>query len=269
MFKTSSRPGFEWSEFVPRWWCFAELEGGGEPEPSPEPSPEPDPSLEPDPALELDPAIDPAIEPEPKAVATSDWRDRRIAKLTAQLREAQAGKTPATTAAPAVGTPEFDTAVEVEAARRTTLAQFNSDCERVAAQGRKDFPDFESRVGALAQLVDQADPRSVAGYADFISAAIETGEGAKVIHGLGADLNEAERILALPPIKMAIELAKLAAKADAPDLSRVPKPPTPVGNRGASHTSIDPRDKDRADHLSTAEWMARREAQIAQSATRH
>ena len=85
-----------------------------------------------------------------------------------------------------------------------------------------------------------------------------------IIHALGSDLNEAARILALDPVRMGVEVAKLAMRADAgPGVSAAARPITPVGARGAAHTAISADDPDKADRLSTAEWMKRREAAVA------
>ncbi len=62
--------------------------------------------------------------------------------------------------------------------------------------------------------------------------------------------------MALPPIKMAVELTKIAS-GQGRQVSGAAKPITPVGGRGASHDAIDPTDPERADKLSTAEWMKR------------
>ena len=49
-------------------------------------------------------------------------------------------------------------------------------------------------------------------YNLFLDTAIETGEGPRLLHELGSNLDEAFRILSLPPTKMAVELAKRAQK---------------------------------------------------------
>jgi len=207
--------------------------------------------------------------------AKVDWRDRRIAQLTARLREAQQ-QAPATgavseaapapvapAATPAAGT---DAQIEARAQQIASVAEFNRQCDAAAAEGRAKFGTevFGSRVQSLQRLVDPGDQRSLAAFNTFLSSALETGEAPRLIHELGADLDEASRILSLPPAKMAVELTKRAlAKPVEEEPSGAPKPPTPIGNRGVSHDAIAPDDPDRADRLSTAEWMRRREAQEA------
>lgn len=197
-----------------------------------------------------------------------DWRDRRIAQLTARLRAEQAkatpGAAPAATETPAVATPEaeIDRRANEKAAQIAAAAEFNRRCDDTANMGRKEFGDiqFNARVNGLVQLIDRQDPASVQTYNQFLEAAMETGIGAKIIHDLGGDLNRASEILSLPPVKMAMEIAKLAAAPTSQE-SKAPKPITPVGGRPKNET-IDPRDAERADHLDMKTWMERREKQV-------
>lgn len=202
-----------------------------------------------------------------------DWRDRRIAQLTARLRaeEAKGRGNGAPTLPPATGTqqPEGqDTNAEIErlanlrAADIAARVDFNRRCDDTAKAGRTEFGElqFNSRINGLMQLVDRQDPSSVATYNQFLEAAMESGSGAKIIHDLGGDLNRASEILSLPPVKMAMELARMAG-AEARKESTAPKPITPVGSRSKNEV-IDPRDTERADHLDTKSWMERRQKQV-------
>jgi flagellar biosynthesis/type III secretory pathway protein FliH len=211
----------------------------------------------------------PAEKPAEKPV---DWRDRRIAQLTAQLhaeRAKLARLTPATE--PPAESPEASAAAiearaQALAAERVAQQEFNRRCNEAAIAGRAAFGEaaFNERIQNLTQLVDKQDPASVASYTTFIDATLETGEAPRLLYQLGADLNEAARLLALPPVKMALELAKLAVKPAPAEPSKAPKPITPIGGKGAANESIDPTDPERAGSLSTAEWMRRREKQIAE-----
>lgn len=213
------------------------------------------------------------------APATSDnvdWRERRIATLTARLREAQEalaakpaasatdGAAAAKPAAPALSEAELQARVEARAAELAASKAFNDACNAVATKGREAYgeTEFNGRVAELVKLRDVNDPASVANYNSFLAAAIETGQAEKLIDMLGRDLNEAARVLALPPVRMGIELARLAER-DPEEVSKAPKPIKPIGAKGSAHTEIDPTDPTRAGQLSTAEWMRRREAQIA------
>jgi hypothetical protein len=101
-------------------------------------------------------------------------------------------------------------------------------------------------------------------YNTMIQAALDVGtpeEASKVLHAIAGDLNYASKVLEMTPTKMASELTKLATgQVKVP--SEAPKPIVPLGRRGESHEQVDPTDKDRADNLSTAEWMRRREVQV-------
>lgn len=212
--------------------------------------------------------------PPPQTARPTDWRDRRIAQLSARLREAQAATPPPAAAAQplAAGIPtnqqELDRLVNERAAILATQADFNRRCDDTAKVGLKAYGSpFEQRVTTLAQLIDPGDRQSIEKYNSLLDAAIETGEGARLIWELGGDMEEASRIFSLRPAQMAVALAKrAAAEAEAP--SAVPKPITPVTSRGASRELINPADPDRADGLSIDEWMRRREEQTSVRARR-
>ena len=200
-----------------------------------------------------------------------DWRDRRIAQLTARLREAERRAQPATPGTPS-GTPPVappaapeDDQGRIAAAAEALVAQreFNNACNAAADEGRKAFSDFDSRVQSLVRTVDPQDRNAVQSYNNLVAAALETGKAHEILHRLGGDLNEASRLMSLPPVKMAVEVARLAATPVQPGTS-APKPIQPVGGRSAPHTEIDPGDP-RSDNLSTREWMSRREAQLSRS----
>lgn len=243
-----------------------------------------DPVVDPavDPAVVDPSAVDPAATPDPAAEPKADWKDKRIAKQTARLHELQAELEkfkkasvvdPAVVAAPGESQADFDSRVEERARQLAGANDFNRQCEEARKAGDKAFPDFGTKVKALVDSqVDRTDAASVQSYNSFLSAALETGEAPALIHQLGGNLEEAARILALSPVKMAVELTKLAAKVSQASeetktsdnaLSGAPRPITPVGGRAAAHTQIDPTDPARADALSTAEWMRRRNAQVS------
>jgi hypothetical protein len=214
----------------------------------------------------------------PAQAPKTDWRDKKIAKLTARIHElagTSKGQTPAVVAQPGASTagtaPDpaaFEQAVEraAEAKAVTKAAQmaFNEACNTVATQGREAFQDFDSSVKNLKGLVDTTSASETAAYNSFLFAAIETGEAPKLLYELGKDPDEAMRIMSLPSVKMGIELAKRALGAGASqNVSNALKPITPVGRTGRTATvEIAPSDPTRADNLSTAEWMARREKEV-------
>jgi len=238
---------------------------------------EPLPSSEPmaeAPARESAVADAPAVVAEPVAPPKEDWRDKRIGQLTAQKKALEAkaqaleiqllqrpGETDANFEA------RVEAAAEAKAIEKAQANKFIDECNREAAAGRKAFSDFDDRINNLSKLVDKSDPVSISSYQQLVSAALETGEGAKLLHSLGADLDEASRIMGLSPTKQGIELARIAARQSAP-VSSAPRPIRPIGNRGESLNQVDPTDKDRGDSLDTRSWMERREQQIAEAQKR-
>lgn len=244
----------------------------------------PAPSTPSTPDQQTPPAATPPEEP-PKV----DWRDRRIGELTARNREqraelerlrAQAGQVPPNGAAP-TGQPSqpgsynapppdqqtIDRQVEQRAAILAANQEFNRRCNEVAEVGRRTYGDFDAMVNKLVGLVDPNDPQGVGSYNAFLNAALETGEASKIIHALGSDLNEASRILSLNPVRMTVELTRMAAKP-VTELSQAPRPLNPAATAAQAARSSTSPDDPGSDHMSTAEWMRRREEQIAGRNTR-
>lgn len=99
-------------------------------------------------------------------------------------------------------------------------------------------------------------------YNSFLMAALETGEAPKLIAALGANPDEAARVMALPPAKMAVELTRMSLK-EPQEISQAPKPIRPIATTaGQNRSPINPDDPSRADQLDLKEWMRRREAQV-------
>ena len=200
-----------------------------------------------------------------------DWRDKRIDKLTAQLAELrQKAANPASRAEgekaiaeAADAEAEIDRLATEKAQMIAATVAFNERCNAAAKAGQEEFgtSEFNSRIAELTKLIDKTDPKSGAAYNQLLEAALETGNAPEILFNLGADLDKAEQLMSMSPVKMAVELTKMAAKPPK-EISDAPKPITPVSRRSNSATQIDPDDKEKADSLSTAAWMARREAQI-------
>lgn len=214
-------------------------------------------------------AVEDSIAAAPKR---EDWREAKIRRLTAQLHELRdkpLAETPEVPLAP-VADPavrlqeaEIERRARVLASQQNAIDTFNRMCREAATAGRVAFPDFDTRVTALREAFagGEEDVQQQIIYNQFVAAALETGSAPALLHRLGGDLDEAARIMALSPIKMAVELTRLAGKAPDTSTTRAPKPITPVGSKGAAHTAIAPDDPERADNLPTAEWMKRRNEQ--------
>lgn len=235
-----------------------------EPPPTPQPQPEPTPT----------PTPTPETPPEPSKEAKQlepDWRDKRIATLTRRLREEQErSRQQPQVQQPVPPAPQEDFTrqqIETRARELSSIQDFNRRCDEAAVAGRAAFGEmeFNGRINNLHKLVDNTDPQSVQAYNSLLIAALDTGEGPKVLFNLGSDLNEAQRILALQPTRMAVELTKRALSPEV-QISSAPKPIVPVGSRGGQHTAIAPDDPERADHLAIGEWMRRREQQLKERA---
>ena len=219
----------------------------------------------------------------PAAAPASDWRQDRINKLSAKLKEEQAknadllARVPAAPAAPVAaqpqvqglvpGSPEFQRAVDFAAQQKKELDDWNAMCNNIAADGRTRFGqvEFNKAVADLNSLIDKTDPQSMLAFNAMINAANEAGDGAYLMMQLGSDLNQAAKVLGMSPVRMTAEFTRrvIAAKSAAPNGElTLPKPITPVGGRGPAHTEIAASDPVRAHSLATPDWMARREAEV-------
>jgi hypothetical protein len=182
-------------------------------------------------------------------------KDRQLEAYKALL-EGQGKTVPegeaAPRSAPAADAPDFATAVQTEARRIAADERFTADCNSIFEAGEKahgeEFKEAVTNLNVLG-LMQPA----------LVEAAMVTDAPADVIHYLGSDVDEAARIMALPPIRMAAELVKLSGKLAAPktgvQVSRAPAPIEPVG--GAVKAELDISDP----NLPMAEYVARRKAQ--------
>jgi DNA repair exonuclease SbcCD ATPase subunit len=145
--------------------------------------------------------------------------------------------------------PEADVMTLAEQRAQQLLAErsFNEACNKVYHTGKTEFPDFDQAVSNL-QMVGVG--------REFLELATTSDAGAKLIHHLGTDLDEAARIAALPPVQMARELTRLEFKLAQPvakPVSKAPAPITPIGAGGASDSGL-------RDDLPIDEWMRRNRA---------
>lgn len=215
--------------------------------------------------------------------APTDWKDReiarqrerrreqeaRVAQLTQELEALKSGQQqsqqqPTNTNAQ-LPNAEFDRLVNERArqfARELAATEdFNRRLNETAQKGREKFPDtFNQRVAALKGQFDLTDTSVQLAWNNFMIAAMETGEAPQLIHDLGGDPEQASRIMGLPAVRMAVELAKMAGQ-NGTEVSRAPRPITPITQTSSNRSPIDPDDPDRADQLPSAEWFRRREVQ--------
>lgn len=255
--------------------------------PQPDPEERPVPQQEPEqPSL---PIPEPEQPPQPAAepVEQRDWRDRRIGEQQQRLRERNAriaeleaqlaqisGQAPIPQSQPGQGQQynqyagpnnpgDIQRQINEAAAQMAATQEFTRRCNEVAEAGRRSYGNFDQRVQRLTGLVDANDTQQVQQYNNFLSACMETGQASRLIYELGGDLNEASRIMAMTPVKMAVELTRLSTRPGT-DTSNAPRPLTPMASASQSNrTVIAPDDPEGADTLSIEDWMRRREEQIS------
>lgn len=158
--------------------------------------------------------------------------------------------TPAPQPAP---TPSFDpNAIETRAQQLANERAFATQCNTIEAAGSGAHVDFKVRVAQLGQL-GVLSP-------SLINASVELGDAHEVLYALGADLNEATRIAALPPEQQGIALYRFDAKRKEQAQARISQAPVPPGvavGTPAPITSDIPLPQDKSD-----DWFAKREKQI-------
>jgi len=266
------------------------------PKPPAEPDPPPAPPQEPVQPPEAPPAAPPAREaetppaaatgpgngiseappegaPETDAESASDLK-RRIDRLTWEKYDAQRRAQEAERQMQAWQEAQRRAAMppgaddpEARAFQRFQAEQaqrdFNQACNRVFEAGSRDYPDFREAVSALQAV----------GYGnrpDALGAIAAMPEGHHVYRALAQDLDNAARILALPPMHMAVELARMAHQRDAAhtpgngtappaaaptaSITRAPAPLRPVGGNSS-------RPEKRPEDMNTAEWIRWRDKQ--------
>lgn len=139
------------------------------------------------------------------------------------------------------------------AAQRTADAQFNKESNDAFNAGQAEYGDFRSVLSTFTPLVGPGGfPR------ETVEAMLETGAAHRVIYELSQNLNEAQRILSLPPARQAVALAKIASTAKpGKTVSTAAAPITPLGG-GKQTGVVDLGD----DSVSIDKWMAKREADL-------
>ena len=202
----------------------------------------------------------------------TDWKDKRIAKLTAKnhahqqtiadlQRQLQAqGNGSAQNAGET--TAAYNERIRLEAERLVAQREFNAACERMNDAGTKAWGgEFTEAINQIRELVDRNDQRSVAGYFALLEAAAETGNGHQVLYELGKNSELAERLMLASPTKMAVGVAKLAAGGEARGEGSAPRSgPRPMPRLAAKNVEIGAMTPDdpRSDKMSTAEWVKAR-----------
>lgn len=228
------------------------LDGGG------------DGKVDPAPPLGADPVVAPKVEAKPTPPL---WKAEKYDKVHLRMKELEAevaslkssGDKPVLT----------DADVTRRAEEMAATNEFNRRANEAAEAGKKAYPDFMEKIGAIREQVDPTDVNEQARYVGLVAAAIETGEAPRILYELGANPDRATELMKLPPVKLGMELAKMAAAKSDPDPSGAPKPMSvQVGGRGTSQEEITPEDTARADKLSTRTWIERRQKHVDEAKKR-
>lgn len=163
--------------------------------------------------------------------------EKRAAALDAELKRlrenatkpaAQATEEPAQLDIETIRTQERDR-IRLEEAGRLETERFNAACNQVYEKGVAAFgADFDNATATLSQaLGDEMQRRP-----EFLQAITELDNGHQVYYDLSRNPEEAERLLRMSPVKMALEIAKMSANVTKPapkPISKAPAPVTPVG----------------------------------------
>lgn len=249
--------------------------GGAAPGPvpvaaAPEPAPTPEPApAEPTAAAPTAPTPAPVLE-SPAAPARPDWKDARLAKQTAKLREAEETAAAATRQAtesaaelaryrqqygaqpPVAGAPAPTAAVpsadrlytkaelDIETARAANIKVLNDKCEQMFDAGASQLGDQWKQRVAAAQNAFGEDLRQ---RPDFFEALTTLPNSAAVYSELAGDLNHFAEVLALSPTRLGMELAQLSVKVgNGPSprqVSQAPAPITPIDGNASGGDGSD------------------------------
>lgn len=229
-------------------------------------------------AQALEPKVEAKTEePKPESKAEGpkpvDWRERRLGEVSEQKRaledqlaaarkELEGLKSKAPEPEGQKSEAKYTEAEVLKRAAELAKTQaaeqrFTDKCNDVYAKGQEKFPDFQSTLASYAQLGGLQRP--------FVEAVLQAGDKApEILHALGKDLNEASRVMSLPAIEQAFEIAKMAGALSAKpqvapaQTSGAPAPVKPkVG--GAARSEPDVYD----DTLSTKDWIALRNKELS------
>lgn len=180
--------------------------------------------------------------------------ERRAAELDAELQRLRGGSTTSQSDPPADGTPPSIEEIrrqEREAIRReetanAEIARRNAACNATFEKGVSEIADFDdARVSLVSAFGHEINARP-----EFLDAITELDNGHQVFAELGRNPAEAERVLSLPPVKMALEIARMGDRLAKPatpapkPISKVPAPVTPVSGQTKPATALEDADAD-------------------------
>lgn len=183
------------------------------------------------------------VEPNPPEEAKpqkTPWYNRRIAEEAERRRRAEQelaqiraryeqGEPPAPEAQP-----DIDRLVEMRARQLAEQQALQQRAQNVYQAGKQEYQDYDQAVSTLSSAMGDAVQRP-----EFLETVFDLPNGHAVIHHLGTDLDAANEILSLPPLKMARKLEKLAetlSSTSKPSPRAATPAPEPIRPVGASTT---------------------------------
>lgn len=207
---------------------------------------------------------------------TPDWVKKRISQVSQQKRELsqqnadlqrrleeleRVRQTPTEEQIAGMSEKQLAEYVDALAAQKARqLAQETAAQQTQAQRWKKIEEDGGAAHGEEFMRAGQRLAEAGVGGPAFAEVLQDMDEAADLIAYLGQHQNiaEAQRISSLPPVKMALELAKLGPKAKAAfkqPRTRAPEPPNPVGTKSAVSAGAMPP-------TGTPEWFAWRQKQV-------
>jgi hypothetical protein len=158
---------------------------------------------------------------------TRNWREeqRRTEQLAAYVRNIQHGQQQPSQQQDGQPPPGYVPASEVGriAAQQLEAQRFNDACNDIADHGESKFNDFQTAVQNF-QSIGGPPPALLEAVT-----ALGKEDGARVYYELGMNPDEAMRLARLSPARMAVEVARMAAKpAATKPVSKVPPPIAPI-----------------------------------------
>ncbi len=152
---------------------------------------------------------------------------------------------------------DVETRAERKAAEKDAQREFVKACNRVADAALKVDKEFTKKVDSMAEEIGPI-PGHMIGILDDLD------NGGEVLSHLANNVDEAEEMYKFPPIKMGVELAKLAtklekAKIKVKPISKVPAPNEGVGGNNRQGT---PQITAADDRLSVSDWIAKRNKEV-------
>ena len=147
---------------------------------------------------------------------------------------------------------DLDAEINRRAAAMVQAQQHNDKFNTWEQDGVKELGTttdaFRDASKTVAEMVDPARMPAL------VEVLMDTPGGQRAVMAMAADAAEAERILSLPPHRMALEIARLGAPPEAPKpraTSNLPPPIRPPASRGAAVP-----DPERGDMSSFLRWSA-------------